>query len=365
MSLTTPTLLSQVAFDATTENTFYFNVINSSSQIVSNTLTIRNNSTNTIVYQQNQQTFQYSHVLPANQLSNGTYYNATISVFDSEGNQSSNSIPIQFWCYTTPELNFNNIPTSNIINNSTYNFQFTYTQNENEPLNTYTVNLFNSSQVQISTSNEQYATSGTPPYVGNYTFTGLTNNTQYYIQVTGITIEGTLIQSTLEQFTVQYIQPVSFAILQLENNCDEGYITILSNMISIDGTSNPDPPVYIDNEAIDLTDNGSWAQWNQGFSINNNMLARIWFKNPNLYTNLIQFSNTQGQTIQLNFMLGYENNTSSNLQAYIEAYITSITGLSYYIFSNYVDQLDTSQDKEYVLYFTRNNDIYSLQLLTT
>ena len=363
MALVTPTLLPMAAFDATQQATFTFTVQGSSAQVVANQLTIREQDTNDIVYQEKQETFTYTHVVNADELTNGTYYNATISTFDTNDNQSQESVPIQFWCYTTPTLQFTNIPSSGIITNSSFNFQFTYTQIENEPINSYVVNLFNSSQVQIATSGVQYATTGTPPYSGSYTFTGFENNTVYYVQVTATTTEGTIISTGLQQFTVQYTRPDLFTLVQLTNNCDEGYVTITSNIILIEGSSNPDPPTYINNQEVDLTDEGSWVQWNEGFSITGDMMARAWFRNPNEYSTLIQFSNTNGQTIKLNFMLGYENVGSTDMEAYIEAYVESAAGYSYYIYSNYVTPLADTAD--YVVYLTRVNDIYSLQLLTT
>lgn len=363
MALVTPTLLPMVAFDATQQATFTFTVQGSSAQVVANQLTIREQDTNDIVYQEKQETFTYTHVVNADELTNGTYYNATISTFDTNDNQSQESVPIQFWCYTTPTLQFTNIPSSGIITNSSFNFQFTYTQIENEPINSYVVNLFNSSQVQIATSGVQYATTGTPPYSGSYIFTGFENNTVYYVQVTATTTEGTIVSTSLQQFTVQYTRPDLFTLVQLTNNCDEGYVTITSNIILIEGSSNPDPPTYINNQEVDLTDEGSWVQWNEGFSITGDMMARVWFRNPNEYSTLVQFSNTNGQTIKLNFMLGYENVDSTDMEAYIEAYVESAAGYSYYIYSNYVTPLADTAD--YVVYLTRVNDIYSLQLLTT
>lgn len=362
MALTRPTLLSMAAFDATKQQIFNFVVTGTSAQIVANQLTIRNNDTNDIVYQEKQESFKYEHIVNAGELTNGTYYNAVVSVFDSTGAESSNSIPIQFWCYSSPTLSFTNIPASNIITNPSFNFQFAYTQAENEAINSYIVNLYNSSQVQIASSGLQYAGNGTPPYNGNYTFTGFENNTVYYIQITATTIEGTVISTPLQQFTVQYLRPDLFTLVQLTNNCDEGYITITSNIVIIEGSSNPDPPTYINNEEVDLTGSGSWVEWNQGYNITGDMLARAWFRNPNEYTTLIQFSNTDGQTIKLNFMLGYENVQSTDLAAYIEAYVESVEGFDYYIYSNYVTPLQDTEN--YVVYLTKVNDIYSLQLLT-
>ena len=363
MALTRPTLLSVPAFDATSEQIFSFVVTNTGSQVVSNQLIIRNQDNNDIVYQEKQETFKYEHIVNADELTNNTYYSATISVFDSDGNESPSSIPIQFWCYSSPSLTFTNLPNNNIIQNASFNFQFTYNQNENEAINSYVVNLFNSSQVQISTSGIQYATNGTPPYNGSYMFTGFENSTVYYIEVIATTIEGTVISTGKQQFTVQYTRPDLFTLVELTNNCNEGYISIASNIVSIEGSSNPDPPTYINNQEVDLTESGSWVQWNQGFNITGNMMARAWFRNPNEYSTIIQFSNTDGQIIKLNFMLGYENVNATDLNAYVEAYVESVDNLPYYIYSNYVTPLTDTQD--YVVYLTRSNNIYSLQLLTT
>lgn len=366
MPLTRPTLLNVTAFDATQEQNFTFVVQGVSAQIVANQLTIRNQETNDIVYQEKQETFNYVHTVNANELTNGTYYNATVSVFDVNNNQSPESVPIQFWCYSSPVLSFTNLPDNNIVTNASFNFQFTYTQNENEPLNSYIVNLYNSSQTLLSTSGTQYTTNGSPPFNGNYTFVGFENNSTYYVEVVGSTIEGTVVSTSMQQFNVEYLRPDVFTLLQLTNNCDAGYITIRSNIVLIEGTSNPDPPTYINDEEVDLTEDGSWVEWNEGYSITGDMLTRIWFRNPNPYSQILQFSNTSGQIITLNYMLGYQNINSTSLEAYMELYVTSAfdndgSSLDYYIFSNYVTPLEDTE--YYTVYLTRIKDIYSLQLL--
>ena len=367
MALLRPTLLSVVAFDATQEQEFNFTIQGTSSQIVANQLIIRDQDTNDIVYQEKQETFNYVHIVNAEELTNGTYYNATLSVFDASGNQSPESIPIQFWCYTSPTLNFTNLPSNNIINNASFTFEFTYTQNESEPLNSYIVNLYNSSQELLSSSGTLYATDGTPPYTNSYTFTGFDNNTIYYVEVKGSTIEGTVVSSPLQQFNVEYAKPDVFTLLQLVNNCDEGYITITSNIVLIEGTSNPDPPTYINNQEVDLTQEGSWVEWSEGYSITGDILTRIWFRNPNPYSKILQYSNTSGQIIKLNYMLGYEDIDSTDLKAYMELYVTSAFSgdgmpMDYYIYSNFVTPLASTD--AYTVYLNRIGNVYSLQLLT-
>ena len=360
MALTRPTLIAVPSFDATQSFTFTFTVQSGSSQIVANQLTIRRQLDNQIIYNEKQETFKYEHIVNANELTNGTYYNAVVSVFDADDNQSLVSIPIQFWCYSTPTIDFINIPSNNIINNASFDFSFAYNQNEGELINSYVINLYNAFQTQIATSGIIYVQNGSPPYTGNYLFAGFEDKTTYFIQITGTTINNAVISSEKIQFNVSYSKPDLFTLVELTNNCEEGYITLKSNIVLIEGTSNPTPPKYINKQAVDLTQEGSWVEWNDGYSISGDFLTRIWFRDPNPYSQILQFTNAQGQTIVMNYMQGYENVDSSELQAYVEVYVESISGMRYYIYSNYIDILPNSN--WYNVWLTRVNGIYQLQL---
>lgn len=359
MALTKPTLLSVPAFDATQSFTFTFVVQSGSAQIVANRLTIRRQTDNQIVYQEKQETFKYEHIVNADELVNGTYYNAELIVYDTEDNASPTSVPIQFYCYSTPELAFTNLPPNNVIQNASFNFTFSYTQAEGEKINSYVMNLYNSAGIQISSSGVNYVDDGTPPYNGNYTFSGFENGTVYLIELIATTINSTVITTGKIQFTVEYSRPDLFTLVEVANNCEEGYITITSNIVLVEGISNPSPPIYIDDKEIDLTGEGSWVKWKDGFNITGDMLVRLWFRNPNEYTQIMQFSNTDGQIIRLNFMIGYENVDSTDEQAYVEMYVQSATE-QYYIYSNFIDVL---QETEYYnVWLTRVGNIYQLLL---
>lgn len=360
MALTRPTLIAVPSFDATQSFTFRFTVQSGSAQIVANQLTIRRQSDNEIVYQERQETFKYEHIVNAGELTNGVYYNADVVVFDANNNYSFPSVSIQFWCYTTPTIEFTNIPSNNIIENASFNFDFTYNQNEGELINSYVINLYNAFQTQIATSGIVYVQNGSPPYEGSYLFAGFEDRTTYFIQIVATTINNAVVSSEKIQFNVQYSKPNLFTLVELTNNCDEGYITLKSNIVLIEGNSNPTPPVYIDNESVNLTQDGSWVEWDGGYSISGDFLTRLWFRNPNPYSQILQFSNTQGQTIVMNYMQGYENVNSSEPQAYIEVYVQSIDGMEYYIYSNYIDILPSSD--WYNVWLTRANNIYQLQL---
>lgn len=362
MALTRPILISPIpAFDATEGYTFTFAVGAGSDQIVANRLTIRNNETNEVVYDEKQETYKYEHVVNANELTNGTYYNATLTVFNNADDESAASSPIQFWCYTTPTIQFTNWPTGNIVQNASFTFEFEYSQNEYERLNSYIVNLYNSFGQLVSTSNNIYVEDGTPPLDFSYTFNGFENNSIYYIEITGQTVEGTEITTDRQEFTVTYVRPDVFTLIELTNNCNEGYITIRSNIVLIEGTSNPDPPEYVDNNtAVDLTGEGEWVRWDEGYSISGNFLSRVWVKKPTPYTEILCLENESGQTISVKFMIGYENEQSDTMQAYLETYVESAIDMPYYIYSNFIDQL--ADTEFYHIWLRRVNNIYEIKL---
>lgn len=269
MALTQPILNSIAAFDATQEHIFSFISIGGD-QVLGSQLTIYDNETGSQVYQGNHTSFKFEYPLPAGILTNGKYYNATISTINNSSEFSEPSNPVAFYCYTAPVLTITNIPASGTIEQSNYTFQGSYVQAEGELLNGYQYTLYNSNKEQISQSAILY------DGLYQHTFSGMANDTSYYVELSGSTINNTPVSSGLLLFTIRYIQPASFAICDLVNNCENGFIQISSNIVSIDGKSEPDPPKYIDNKEVDLTDDGNWVQWDEGFNMQNDFTMRIW-----------------------------------------------------------------------------------------
>lgn len=269
MALTQPILNSIAAFDATQEHIFSFISIGGD-QVLGSQLTIYDNETGAQVYQGNYTSFKFEYPLAAGTLTNGKYYNATISTINNASEFSEPSNPVAFYCYTAPVLTITNIPASGTIEQSNYTFQGSYVQAEGELLNGYQYTLYDSNKEQISQSAILY------DGLYQHTFSGMANDTSYYVELSGSTINNTPVSSGLLLFTIRYIQPASFAICDLVNNCENGFIQISSNIVSIDGKSEPDPPKYIDNKEVDLTDDGNWVQWDEGFNMQNDFTMRIW-----------------------------------------------------------------------------------------
>ena len=300
MALTTPILYSVSAFDATQAQTFLFNVLGGS-QVVANTLTIKNNATLATVYSATQTTFKFEHILPANTLTNGTYYQATLTTKDAQGNVSNASAPIQFYCYSQPMFEISNMPSGNVITNSSYAFTVTYNQAQGEILNAYVFNLYSVSGALISTSNTMYNTDTSLPLNVSYLFSGFEDNASYSIEVTGVTTNGTQITTGRIPFTTSYTKPDMFSFLFLTNNCKGGYITIRSNVVGIDGISNPKMPTYIDNKEIDLRETGSYVEWVEGYTATDDWTMRLWGRDFTPNSEIFRFSNTDGDIITIEY----------------------------------------------------------------
>lgn len=287
--LTQPIINPIAAFDSTKEHEITFIVIGGA-QVTGNRIVISDNQTGNVVYNNIVNTMKLAHTIPANTLSNGGYYNVVIYTIDNSANESAPSTPVPFYCYSQPTLTITNIPATETIGNGTYKFQGNYLQTENEQLNSYQFILYDSNKDILDRSDIIYYQSNNSLA---YTFVGMDNDTSYYIELKGQTVNSTEITSGLMYFTVRYTQPATFAIVDLINDCKNGYIQISSNIVAIDGKSNPEPPVYIDDKEVDLRDKDSWVKWDKGFNINNDFTMRVWGRDFNDYERIISLANKE------------------------------------------------------------------------
>lgn len=303
--LTQPILNSVSAFDASNSYEFKFSAIGGA-QVVGNKLVISNNKTGVEVYNETQNNLRLFHLLPVKTLSNGEYYNAVIYTVDNAGNLSEPSVPVPFYCYTNPMLSITNIPSGGTIENGTYEFTGSYIQNEGELLDSYEFVLYDSNKNELTNTGVIYYASNNSL---SYTFQGMSNDTSYYIELKGYTVNNTNITTGLLSFNVRYILPASFAICDLINDCENGYIQISSNLVAIDGKSNPSPPIYIDDKEVDLTGDDAWVNWDTGFNIKNDFTTRIWGRDFNPYETIVEMVNSEDTTsapnrIEMKWMLG-------------------------------------------------------------
>lgn len=226
-------------------------------QPISNTLTIRNNATNAIVYEQTQITMRLEHTIPATSgLVNGTLYNASIKVTDNTGKVSEPSDTLLFYCYSTPIFKIN-IEPNQLIQAQTYGVDVTYFQAEGELLQSYRIQVFNSGGAVVYDSNTRYI-------LDTVKITNLQDNNHYSIIATGETINGMSLSTGEINFSADFIKSDTYFMCEVQNMYDTGGIYIKSNIISVEGSSDNDV-IYIDNEIANLTNNV--VHFNKGFSI--------------------------------------------------------------------------------------------------
>lgn len=303
--LTQPILNNIAAFDATQAETITFTVIGGA-QVIGNRLVISNNQTGAQVYNQIQATMKLEHTIPANTLTNGGYYNAVVYTINNGNEESVASVAVPFYCYSSPSLTINNIPVTGTIQNGTYTFTGNYAQLEQERLDSYQFTLYDSNKDVLSQTPLIYYDTDSSL---SYTFRGMSNDTAYYIELTGETVNNTQLTSGLVYFTVRYEQPASFAICDLVNDCSNGYIQVSSNIVAIDGESNPSPPIYIDDKEVDLRDKDAWVRWSSGFRIKDDFTMRIWGRQFGDYGKIVTLTNdlnteTNPNKIELKWMVG-------------------------------------------------------------
>lgn len=357
MALIRPILATPPAFDANKDYTFSFSVASGGDQVVSNTLTIILQDNKEVVYKNTITSYAFTHTVPAGTLTNGSYYSASITTSNYQGVVSSPSNSVQFYCYTTPTFDFYEFPTGNIVQNSNYVFKVQYNQNEAEPLNSYIYNLYDSQKVLISTSGTKFVGTLTePPNIIEYQFSGLTDETTYYIQAIGRTVNNTEVSTELLSFIVRYSTPNVFTVVELTNNCQGGYITVKSNLTSIEGISYPDPPIYVDDDtAVDLRQDGNYVSWQEGFSISGDFTASLWGRSfiPNKTIILLE-NKTTGESLVVNYREDENNNV------YAELFVTS-NSLHYYIFSEKISKPSDTDPVQ--IWFRRIGNLYNIKFV--
>lgn len=332
-----PVLQQISAFDK--NNSCHFNFDYYGNQPVKNKLIIKNNETNSIVYNKTQETLQSYHMLPPDTLINGNIYNAQISIFDENNIESELSNVIVFYCLSTPLFSFLNLSTAaNQIQNSNYELQLKYLQSENEPLNYYKIILYDYSQNEISSSGNLYNTNNL-----EYVLSGLTNNTQYYVQAVGKTLNGINLDTGLIHITVRYTSPSVFSLIQLENLPFEASVKITSSFIKIIGKSNTEP-VFINNKKVNLTQEGNYIEFDKGFNISDNFTLEMLISDLKDYSVFYEHSNGNNK-MELKYMRGKFDGYENEVGYIILRIYNDLT--NYVILSNYITISD-SNDNIYI-----------------
>lgn len=348
MALVKPIAQSKNAFDATRAETFYF-IANGGDQVVKNTLVITDQQTFSVVYQNTVESYQLQQTVPENKLDNDRYYNYYFITYNINGEESEMSNRMPFYCFSQPYFVFKNMPYDNIIKTSNYQFQFQYSQIENqmELLDFAIIKIYDGANKLISTSDKIMGSSDLSN-IYTYQVDGLEDNSVYKIEIIGTTVNGMDVTTGLIEFYVQYELPYLPSALSLYNNCKNGYVTIQSNFIVLEGESYPSAPKYIDNEKLELlkiTYDYPYVKWTSDKILKNGLTEgytlQLWGTFTRLGT-ILKVNSNLGSYV-LSFERGIKEGQT---EAYDYCVLNTVSGgrLVPILYSNGVDFMNNTSD---------------------
>lgn len=343
-----PTLFNMVAFDSTNEETFQFQW--NGNQSFGNILKIYTNDIeNKLIYEKPQTTMQLKHTLPANTLTNGVLYNARIKVIDVDDNESEDSEPILFYCFTTPTFTFDNISENDIIKNSSYQVNMSYKQIEGEPLQSWEISLYDMSQSKIQGSGVNYVDDI------KYTLTDLEDEQTYYIKATCMTLNGMEVSTDFIPFKVEYKRPSVYSLLTLENVKNSGYISLQSNIRAVEAKSSKYTE-YVDGHYVNLKNNTVFID--QDFSLNDDFIINLLGYNLTPNALIMQLSDgTNNINLYLRKGIYDINNNIEN--TFIELNVP-MGFTSYVCYSNYIDNPSNSDMLD--IWIRKKNGLYNVYI---
>lgn len=252
--MTTPSLIKPIKpFTPSESYDFPFTYV-SGSQATQNNLIIEEVASSMEVYNSSVASFSLKHPLPVNTLTSGSPYRAKIRVGDANNNFSDFSEWVFFWVLEKPELNINNIDygNQNRVYSQTVTFTADYTHPNNESLQSFRYNLYDSNKNLLKSFNEKYQDGSLPL---EEEVTGLVNGELYYIELKIITVNLQELSTGLILVRPFYTAPVLTSAIGVENIKSEGAIKVTANIIQVIGKLYDQNGIEIAKEDIEYVDN--------------------------------------------------------------------------------------------------------------
>ena len=268
-----PVLYAIQAFDATNDHTFTFSF--SGGQIIKTEARIYNNETGALAYSGTCETAKAQFVLKGGSIKNGNVpYNIEVRVYINGGDTSEYSDKVQFHCITYPTFALKGLSAANqnTIKDSNYEVELTYASasGEDEQLDSYQYFLYNNQRVMVDSSAVFYVVGKT------FTLSYLSDDTNYYVRATGSTKNGMALDTGFVPIYADYEMSSTFLVVDPVNRYRYGDILLKSNIISIEGKSDPDTAQYMtlrenvsgkDRVGVDLTADGSYVLFDENYTI--------------------------------------------------------------------------------------------------
>lgn len=261
--LPTPSVLPINIFDPSFE--YNINFIYSGNQSVKNRALITDVDTAAIVYDTTMDTLKLSHSIQANRLETNHRYSVQIQVFDVDGNSSTLSDAVIFFCRKTPEFYIAN-DLSDVYRGASIEISLTYSQDEGELLKDYQFIMYDYQKKMINSTNTIYGG------VIAHTFYGLDNNSIYFFRCVGETEHGFELDTGYVEATIEYNVMPANILFSVDNVYNSGYISLRTNIIDIGYNLENDNYSFVDGSLI-LKNNS--IDYNNGFSIDSDFTLFI------------------------------------------------------------------------------------------
>lgn len=256
-------------FDASVGTTIKFAW--NGNQSFKNRCIIKKNETGEIVYDNTIESFKLEHIIDLTKatLINGEWYNAFLTVYDKDENESDiQQLGMPFVCLKTPTFKFLDLVDNQSISSSSYEFILDYSQENGELLDSWSISVYNKNHTLLSTSGVKYDTNDL-----KYVISGFTNKNEYIVRAVGQTINGFALDTGDINISISYSTSSIFSKLEPTNIREIGAIQVKANIISSEGHLKKEPAIYIDNEYLDLRDNT--ITYSEGFLFNGDFSISI------------------------------------------------------------------------------------------
>jgi uncharacterized protein YjfI (DUF2170 family) len=231
-------------------------------------------------------TYSYStkYTLPNNILTNGLEYKISVTVWDDKNTTATSDWEV-FQTSSRPIVTLSSI---GLVSSPSYNFQANYSQLESIGIKSFTVFLYDSKGNLVNTS----GILTTSDISLSFIFSNLISEKTYQVEFQATSNKGLLGTSGKISFDVLYTQPTINVNLTAENTDDAG-INISWNVIQIIGNTDCSPPLYINNNKIDLRNCRVW--FSEGFSIVGNFSLKVWIDSLNSNVDILYLKGSNGE----------------------------------------------------------------------
>lgn len=257
---------NNISLDAT--NPITISWVNTGDRHVKYQIIIKKNSDDTLAHDSGEvSTYNAFYTVPSDTLDNGIQYKYQIKLWNIN-NDTITSDWILLKTSSTPIVSFTNIIEDGIVYNNTYLFQAEYSQAESVPIQSWQMIIYDNNEAIISTTSETFDSTI------EYQFSGLNNNSVYYIECQ-VKSQDNLLNSTGKiKFNVQYEVPDIYIQLKANNLANQGAVQLQWNCLQIIGES--ENTSFIDEEKLDTKNGKVW--FDNGFNIDGNFTLKLWLE---------------------------------------------------------------------------------------